>query len=64
MNKKNGPVKLAIQALEKWKQQLAFDANVGRIGLNTSSGAPDGMKKRTELYDQLAEAIRYFKEQG
>jgi hypothetical protein len=51
-------IKLAIEALEREKQTLAWDANAFRA---YGCGSPS-MEKRAKKYDEITEAIRLLKE--
>jgi hypothetical protein len=52
-------IKLAIEALERERQTLAWDANAFRA---YGAGSPS-MEKRAKKYDELTEAIRMLKEE-
>jgi hypothetical protein len=57
MEKKKA-IKLAIEAMEKERQTLAWDANAVKA---YGSGSP-AMEKRAKKHDELTEAIRLLKE--
>lgn len=51
-------IKLAIEALKKERQRLAFDANTVRV---IGHGSP-AMKRNAQRFEELGEAMRVLEE--
>lgn len=51
-------IKLAVEALEKERQQLAWDANL----VKTYGHGSPVMEKRAKKFDELTDAIRLLKD--